>query len=241
MSRVIRSFYHGAFSRVGEELRLASTESHHLANVLRRSDGDSIELLNGRGARAEAKCCILHEKDFGFRITKILQEEKKEPQIRMVLSITKGGKWEEQIKPLTELGVSRITPIFTDHTESKERRVCFDKKLEKWKKLAIEACKQSGNPWLPQIDQPLFFDKYLEACSGNIWVAGLAKDLNCLQMKASAKEVNILIGPEGGWSEREEKVLQTRDAKFFTLGRYTLRAETASLCALAVARSQFLG
>ena len=60
-------------------------------------------------------------------------------------------------------------------------------------------------------------------------------------MKASAKEVNILVGPEGGWSEREEKVLQTRDAKFFTLGRYTLRAETASLCALAVARSQFLG
>ena len=52
--------------------------------------------------------------------------------------------------------------------------------------------------------------------------------------------LNILIGPEGGWTDREEELLQEKGARFFTLGRYTLRAETAALTALAVARNQFL-
>ena len=241
MSRVIRSFYDGTFSKVGEKLRLDLAESYHLAKVLRRSVGDSIELLNGKGARGQAKCVLVHDKEFGVQIRKIFQEEKCKPQIRMILAITKGGKWEEQIKPLTELGVSRITPLFTDRTESKQVSASFDKKIKKWKKLAIEACKQSGNPWLPQIDQPVCFENYLKVCSGNIWVAGLATDLNCLCVKEGTKEVNILVGPEGGWSDKEEQALQKKEAKFFSLGRYTLRAETASLSALAVARSKFLG
>ena len=239
MSRVIRSFYDGPFSKVGEELRLDPTESYHLAKVLRRSAGDFIELLNGKGGRAVAKCVLIGDKEVTVQITKVSEEEKIEPQVTMVLAMTKGGKWEEQIKPLTELGVSRISPIITDRTEIKQS-ASFDKKVEKWNKLAMEASKQSGNPWLPQIDQPVFFDNYLRECSENIVVAGLAPKLTSLRVEEGNKRLNILIGPEGGWSEQEEEALCEKGAHFFTLGRYTLRAETAALTALAVARSQFL-
>ena len=157
----------------------------------------------------------------------------------MVLAMTKGGKWEEQIKPLTELGVSRISPIITGRTEIKQGAP-FDKKVEKWNKLAMEACKQSGNPWLPQIDQPASFDNYLKECSDNIVVAGLAPKLTPLRVEDGNKRLNILIGPEGGWTDQEEEALCEKGAHFFTLGRYTLRAETAALTSLAVARSQFL-
>ena len=239
MSRVIRSFYDGPFSKVGEELRLGPTESYHLAKVLRRSDGDFIELLNGKGGRAEAKCVLIGDKEVRVQITKIFEEEKIVPQVTMVLAMTKGGKWEEQIKPLTELGVSRISPIITGRTEIKQG-ASFDKKVDKWNKSAIEACKQSGNPWMPQIDSPVSLENYLRECKGTLLVAGLAENLNRMPLEATTKEVNILIGPEGGWTDQEEEALCEKGAHFFTLGRYTLRAETAALTALAVARSQFL-
>ena len=239
MSRVIRSFYDGPFSKVGEELRLDPTESYHLAKVLRRSDGDFIELLNGKGGRAEAKCVLIGDKEVRVQITKVFEEEKIEPQVTMVLAMTKGGKWEEQIKPLTELGVSRISPIITGRTEIKQGAP-FDKKVEKWNKLAMEACKQSGNPWLSQIDRPVSFDNYLRECSENMVVAGLAPKLTPLRVEDGNKRLNILIGPEGGWTDQEEEALCEKGAQFFTLGSYTLRAETAALTALAVARSQFL-
>jgi len=239
MSRVIRSFCDGPFSKVGEEFRLDPTESYHLAKVLRRSDGDFIELLNGKGGRAEAKCVLIGDKEVRVQITKVFEEEKIEPQVTMVLAMTKGGKWEEQIKPLTELGVSRICPIITGRTEIKQGAP-FDKKVEKWNKLAMEACKQSGNPWLPQIDRPVSFDNYLRECSENMVVAGLAPKLTPLRVEDGNKRLNILIGPEGGWTDQEEEALSEKGAQFFTLGRYTLRAETAALTALAVARSQFL-
>ena len=81
-----------------------------------------------------------------FVITK-----KEQPCLRMVLAITKSGKWEDQIKPLTELGVDQITPLLTERTEIKQDRTSFRNKVDKWRKLAIEACKQSGNPWLPNM------------------------------------------------------------------------------------------
>jgi 16S rRNA (uracil1498-N3)-methyltransferase len=239
MSRVIRSFYDGSFSKVGEELRLDPTESYHLAKVLRRSDGDFIELLNGKGGRAEAECFLIGDKEVRVQITKVFEEEKIVPQVTMVLAMTKGGKWEEQIKPLTELGVSRISPIITGRTEIKQGAP-FDKKVDKWNKSAIEACKQSGNPWIPQIDPPVSLENYLRECKGTLLVAGLAENLNRMPLEATTKEVNILIGPEGGWTDQEEEALCEKGAHFFTLGRYTLRAETAALTALAVARSQFL-
>ena len=104
----------------------------------------------------------------------------------------------------------------------------------------MEACKQSGNPWLPQIDRPVSFDNYLRECSENMVVAGLAPKLTPLRVEDGNKRLDILIGPEGGWTDQEEEALSEKGARFFTLGRYTLRAETAALTALAVARSQFL-
>ena len=240
MSRAIRSFYNGTFGGIGDELQLNPTESHHLAKVLRREVGDSVEILNGNGGRAEAKCLFICDQEVKVQLTKISNEKKIEPEITMVLAMTKGGRWEEQIKPLTELGVTRISPILSDRTEIKQGSSGLDKKVAKWEKLAIEACKQSGNPWLPQIDHPLSFDRHLTDYTGNILVAGISPNLNSLQFKSENKMLSILIGPEGGWSDKEEEFLQEKGARFFTLGKYTLRAETAAITALAVARNQFL-
>ncbi len=157
MSRTIRSFYSGPFRGDGEELVLDPEESYHLSKVLRRSVGDPIEVLNGKGGVAEAECISISSKQVIVRISSVRDHKKEKPGLRMVLAMTKGGKWEDQIKPLTELGVDRITPLLSDRTEIKQDRRGFKNKVDKWAKLAMEACKQSGNPWFPRLDQPITF------------------------------------------------------------------------------------
>ena len=240
MSRSIRSFYSGPFRGAGEELVLDLEESHHLSKVLRRSVGDPIEVLNGEGGVAEAECISISNKQVIVRISSVRDHKREQPGLRMVLAITKSGKWEDQIKPLTELGVNRITPLLTERTEIKQDRTSFRNKVDKWVKLAIEACKQSGNPWLPQLDQPITLSEYLNDRTELIWVASLTESTSQLKFDRQQDSIDILIGPEGGWTDSEESKFKECGANFFSLGKYTLRAETAGISALAVARSQFI-
>jgi 16S rRNA (uracil1498-N3)-methyltransferase len=240
MSRTIRSFYSGPFRGAGEELVLDLEESYHLSKVLRRTVGDPIEVLNGKGGLAEAECISISSKQVTVRISSVRDHKKEKPELRMVLAMTKGGKWEDQIKPLTELGVDRITPLLSDRTEIKHDRRSFKNKVDKWAKLAIEACKQSGNPWFPRLDKPITLPEYLNDPTGLIWVASLAENSGPLKIDKQQNSYDILVGPEGGWTDSEESKFKEYGAKFFSLGKYTLRAETAGLSALAVARAQII-
>ena len=240
MSRTIRSFYSGPFRGDGEELVLDPEESYHLSKVLRRSVGDPIEVLNGKGSVGEAECITISSKQVIVRISSVRNHKKEKPALRMVLAMTKGGKWEDQIKPLTELGVDRITPLLSERTEIKQERKSFKNKVDKWGKLAMEACKQSGNPWFPRLDQPITLPEYLSDRTGIFWVASLTENAGPLKIDKQQDSCDILVGPEGGWTDSEESKFNEYGAKFFSLGKYTLRAETAGLSALAVARSQFI-
>ena len=240
MSRTIRSFYAGPFEGAGEELVLDTEESYHLSKVLRRSVGDPIEVLNGKGAVADTECISISSKQVIVRISSVRDHKKEKPGIRMVLAITKGGKWEDQIKPLTELGVDRITPLLSDRTEIKQDPRSFKNKVDKWAKLAMEACKQSGNPWFPRLDKPITLPEYLNDPTGLIWVASLAENSGPFKIERQQNSYDIFVGPEGGWTDSEESKFKEYGAKFFSLAKYTLRAETAGISALAVARAQII-
>jgi 16S rRNA (uracil1498-N3)-methyltransferase len=140
------------------------------------------------------------------------------------------------------MGVGGIIPLFTERTEVRISTEKVRGKLAKWKKLAVEACKQSGNPWLPEIEAPIKFGelplKKEQAC----FIASLRsrsrKSLPALE--TSSSEFLLFIGPEGGWTQREEEIASDKGAVPFSLGPNVLRSETAALCALAVARAGFL-
>ena len=158
----------------------------------------------------------------------------------MLIALTKSAKWDELIKPLTELGVNQITPLVTERTEAKIDSTKFEGKITKWRKLAIEACKQSGNPWLPQVDQPLELKKYLSNPNKKAWMASISATYSSDLFSSISESIDLLIGPEGGWTKKEEKMACECGIHFFSLGAWTLRTETASLSALAVARNHFL-
>lgn len=242
MTRIIRTFSSLELSETDDELTLDEEESHHLGRVLRGQVGSPVEVLDGRGSLANAEITKLDRRATRVRILgrKLISQPK--PFFRMAVAMTKASRWEEMIRPLTELGVGCITPLVSERTEVRVSRDKEMSKLAKWRKLAIEACKQSGNPWLPEIEAPVRLEELFHDNQSSAYMASLrAHSIKPLAELDNQKErVLLIIGPEGGWVGGEEDLAVASGVNLFSLGPNVLRAETAALCALAVARVGFL-
>ncbi len=229
-------------SQLGEEIILPENESIHISRVLRMQKGDKLEALDGRGGRFSAECLEINRSKVRVRILGIDQIMPALPEIRMVIALGKGNKWEELIRPLTELGVSQLIPLITDRTEGVFESGKLADKKERWQKIAQEACKQSGNTWMPKFDDPIHFEDQLTKVEKeeNCWMGSLRTDAIKLSPSPACRQLSIYIGPEGGWSLKEEENARKSGFDFFTLGDHVLRVDTAAVCALAVARNCML-
>ena len=243
MVRKLRAFHEFESSiQVGDFIDLSEEESLHLARVLRVKEQQLVEILNGKGRIVVGKCVQAFYKQVKVEVTAVDSFSPVQPDICMGVAWTKGRKWEEMIRPLTELGVFRITPLLTKRTEAPGLLKKFESKRRKWCKLAIEACKQSGNPWLPTFDLPSTLSDFIgdHSSFNELWIASLDASKEKLQPSSITGRVSLLIGPEGGWSIEEENFVCEEGGRRFSLGPYTLRVESAALSALAVARSTHL-
>ena len=242
MTRKIRAFTSLQLSEGNDELILDEDESHHLGKVLRVKVGSVLEVLDGMGTSADAEIIQLDRRAAQVKILGRKSLPAPIPFFRIALAMTKANRWEEMIRPLTEMGVSRITPLLSERTEAKIFSEKEASKLAKWKKLAIEACKQSGNPWLPVIDRPIGFRELLQEKESARFMASLrAQSVKPLvENGLKAERILLIIGPEGGWTVTEEDFALEHGVTLFSLGPNVLRTETAALCALTVARVGFL-
>ena len=160
------------------------------------------------------------------------------------MAMPKGNRWEDMIRPLTELGVNQMIPLLTDRTEFHVDEKKMSTKFLKWEKIARDACKQSGNPWMPTFKLPAKLSTLLENIKAEeaVLMGSLsksAKPMKKVKLKCGFK-ITILIGPEGGWSEEEEKISVQCGVVPFNLGVNTLRLENAAVASLAVARERFI-
>lgn len=244
MARTMRTFFDVNAEHPDEFILLDVSESHHLTKVLRLTEGDEIEALDGKGCKYKTKIASIERK---FVKLQILEKEffnDSQLNFHLAIALLKGNRWEDMIRPLTELGVSRLTPLHTDRSESKIEGRKQDMKIKKWERVAIDACKQSGNPWIPIFDNPQTLSSLIQdhAKGENVFLGSLssgARPFKDFKLE-NQKNITILIGPEGGWSAEEENLAKSNGIKFFSLGLNTLRVETAALSALAVARESFL-
>lgn len=242
MTRCIRAYIDQTPTSVGEEYILSEEESVHLSRVLRLQAGATIECLDGQGGCFQAECLEVHRSRVQIRILTIHKPVPQVPEIRLAVALGKSSKWEELIRPVTELGVSRLTPLVSERTEGGFPLSKFESKKIRWQKIAQEACKQSGNLWTPEFDHPVSFVDLIEeiADDHDCWMGSLHSQARKLAPSLSRKKISLLIGPEGGWTEQEEQLALEHGVSFFTLGKNTLRLETAAVSALAVARQHLL-
>lgn len=219
---------------------LPGEESHHLSKVLRARCGDTVCILDGNGRKAVGELTDANPKQAVVKIAEILEYPKPQPQVCLAVCIPKPKTVETVVRQATEMGVSEIRLLGSKRSEVPKAFLESPKKSEKLQKIAQEACKQSENPFLPVIHmgQPLI--EWLEEtpAEGIHWIAHPTRWSQSRFPKPdpSQRKMWILIGAEGGLTEDEFSLGQSKGFAPVNLGNTVLRVETAcvAICAKAV-------
>ncbi|MFZ9981980.1 MAG: RsmE family RNA methyltransferase [Cyclobacteriaceae bacterium] len=208
---------------------LSGEESYHVTTVLRKKIGDVIYITDGLGSLFHCKLTSVHPERSEIRILKASKIEKQKPSVHLLISVLKTSERMEWLtEKAVELGVASVTFYVSDRTERKNLNTA------KLSKIAISAIKQSGRCWLPAISGPVSFHEAINLDHSQKFVASLATEpLTSLFEHCSLIESTaILIGPEGDLTPDEIEMAQDKSFIPVTLGKYTLRSETAALAAL---------
>ncbi|MDB6015716.1 MAG: Ribosomal small subunit methyltransferase [Pedosphaera sp.] len=224
---------------------LTERESHHALHVLRVRDGERLMVLDGAGQ--ELLCEARKQAHDQIKLA-VVQRNSIPPlpyQITLLQAIPKGKIIDSIIQKATELGVHRIVPLVSDRVITQLDDDSAAAKVEKWQLTAIEAIKQCGSAWLPQIETPVTPKEYL--ARGEKFemplIASLQSDCRhpreyfktFYQEKGRLpKTTCVWIGPEGDFTPAEMNAVKSAGVLPITLGRLVLRSETAALYSLSV-------
>jgi 16S rRNA (uracil1498-N3)-methyltransferase len=224
-------------ARSGELGRLAEGEEHHL-RVRRAHDSDPVELRDGAGLVGTGR--LRHAA--GWQVEVDTARMVGRPR-RLTLAVGAGdrGRFEWLVEKATELGVTDVVPLETQHTAAVATRV-RPQHVGKLRRQALEAVKQCGAAWAPEVHQPEPLTAFLaRPVEGDRWLADPDGGGPALTRDSA---VTVLIGPEGGLTEAERAAARTAGYRPVRLGPHTLRFETAAVAAAALAvaaRSSALG
>lgn len=220
--------------RVGETVALEQGPSKHLLVVLRRQVGDSVIVFNGDGAEYTGQiqptdrpkvCLVTLEKQTTPPVESPLH-------IHLIQAIGRGERMDWVIQKATELGVSRISPVFTERTGVKLDAKRQVQRQARWQAIAIGACEQSGRVRVPTMDAPIELRQFSPAPqTPTFYLDPLAK--TNLTTVEKTTQVSLIIGPEGGLDPSEITWLQNHGAQGLSLGPRVLRTETAGPAAVA--------
>ena len=218
-----------------ENIIFTSEQKHYIYNVLRLKDGDSIIVMDGKG-----KTWLVCLKGEFNQIIKTLEQDNELPiNITLICALPKSNSFDEIIRCCTELGVNDIMPVISKRTLLKPS----NNKVQRWRKIAIEASEQSERQIVPNILDPLPFSKAITQINldnTDAYIA-LARGenphlLSYLQNKFS-KNIVIMTGTEGGWEDEEIALAINAKFKGISLGKRVLRAVTAPIMALSLISS----
>ena len=233
-------FHLPGIRETGQFVSLGGEEFLHLKKVLRLQAGDEIALFDGDGTGFAGRIV-----EVGRTVARVVlgarepAERESGLHLRLVGALSKGEKFEWVVQKATELGVSEIQPIYTERADVRPVGGREEKKRERWRRVALEACKQSGRTRLPIIRRPGDLGSALKRPEGEVGIVldpegppGAMEGL--LRTVAGARALAAAVGPEGGWSPRERA--QFHEAGFIPLrlGPRILRTETAAIVSTAL-------
>ncbi len=207
-------------------------DARHLTRVLRVEAGQRYEISDNRNVYL-AEVEMARKEHVVFRtLEKLAPPEIGGPRLILCAALIKFDHFEWMIEKATELGVSQIVPVQTIRSEHGLERAAL-KRIERWRKIALEASQQSRRAFLPEIIEPLKLAEAL-AIEAEARIALDECEAAPLKIPRDAGSIALLIGPEGGWTDEERA--QFGEWTRASLGPLILRAETAAIAALAVAR-----
>ena len=219
----------------GEAVRLDKEESSHLFRTLRAEPGEQCRLMDGAGRFALAEVLP------GRQLKVLHIETVPEPdavRLHLYIAAPRRQKMDQILRQSAELGVRRIVPMIC------ERSVALpdsDSVSGRWKEVLFEACKQSGDPFLPEIASPLKFSEALSdsAACCDVRFFGSVAQKESAPPQGSVRSAAWFVGPEGGFTEAEEQVMLDSGVQPLHFGNWVLRVETAAVCGLCLIGEKF--
>jgi len=218
-----------------DSVALTDATAHYLGKVLRVEPGHPLVLFNGDGLEYQAVVETVNKQQVQVRVG-AASAPATESALHTVLGlgISRGERMDYAIQKSTELGVSVIVPLFTEHCEVKLSGERVDKRQAHWQQIAVSACEQSGRVKVPVIETPQTLASWLGRAESGLRLLLDHEESGRLAGPRPAGGVSLLIGPEGGLSAAEIAAAKSAGFVGMRLGKRVLRTETAPVAALSV-------
>jgi 16S rRNA (uracil1498-N3)-methyltransferase len=216
--------------------QITDQDAHHLTRVLRVEPGQKFEISDNRNVYlAEVETA---RKDLvSFAILNTIEAPEPVVHTALFAALIRFERFEWLLEKATELGVGALTPVQTDRSE-KGLEHAAGKRMGRWNRIAREASEQSRRRRLPEIQLPIRLEDALQTVDGYRYALEEAEAPAILSLlpdnRQSSDRVALLVGPEGGWTDRERAATAAAGWSPVSLGRNILRAETAAIAALAI-------
>jgi len=235
-----RLFVSGALSN-DAELILQGEQARYLGRVLRSRVGDQLHVFNGEDGQWSANIENISKNAVTLRVVERDETTTESPlKIHLVQGISRGERMDFVVQKATELGIKRLTPVLTNHGIVKFDQQRAEKRQHHWQQIAISACEQCGRTRPPLVDAPIALNSWFGAKDSADSTELILKPGTKIQLASIAPpetKLCLMIGPEGGFSEREYEDAEIAGFQAVALGPRTLRTETAALAAITIAQS----
>ncbi len=213
----------------------------HISRVLRMNEGDLVSLFNGEGGEYVSRITEVSKKKVIVTPFEFKDNDLESPlRIHLGQGISRGDKMEFTIQKAVELGVSEITPLFTERCGVKLTGDRLTKKWQQWQKIAISACEQSGRNTVPVVHQPMQVNDWLSTETNELKLSLHPRAEHSIKtLPAPTQGLRFVIGPEGGFTDDELAKAKAHDFINVRLGPRVLRTETTALTVLSALQLQF--
>jgi 16S rRNA (uracil1498-N3)-methyltransferase len=235
----MRRFFAPAKNFTETSVTLDETETRHLRDVLRQHVGDEVYVVDGEGR--EYRCVIseIGKRVASLEIIEIAAPSAPESALDLTLAaaVLKADKFDLVVQKAVELGVTTLVPLETIRCDAKVKDAA--KKTERWRRIALEADKQSGRSRLMEIAEPVAFGKFAAASRDGETILFSERDGGSVNNVEGKKKITAIVGPAGGWDDAELDLASKHGVRIVTFGGRILRAETAAIVVAAILQHRF--
>ena len=231
----------------GKTFELDNRSDHYLRHVLRIRAGQPITVFNGDGNDYHGIVAEIKRKVIQVLLDDtepMINTSKESPlDITLIIGISKGDRMDWVIQKATELGVNNIQPLLTNRVDTKLNASREEKKIEHWQSVAISACEQCGRSIIPKLSRPIKITDWLSETRDTLKLVldSSGKKLKNFNSETEhlPKKIDLLIGPEGGFTHEEIENAIKENYFPLSLGPRILRTETAPLVAISLMQERW--
>jgi len=235
----------------GATVTLSGDEFHHLSHVARLGEGERLELLTGDGRIATGEILSITKKNAEIKILSVNRlPPPPEPRVSLILSVPRFQKMDLILQKCVELGCHEMIPVVSEKSFVKTINSDLKGKIPRWKKIILEACKQSGRAWPMEIREPQKLSHEVARIQSSSDQAGLflyegegvvdiKSALHKIRQGGALRSIACFVGAEGGFSPQEVGFFGDAGFHSVTMGPLVLRVETACIALLGVIQYEF--